>query len=113
MENSEADQYAGQEVAMMGWGDLKFGNFLNFYSENLIFVYFYSELCFIFLNFIVILNLLTEKTRSISLQQVKGTVVTNAECMDDYGILNITTKMFCVSSPVQSACQVTKFLSDQ
>jgi hypothetical protein len=29
--NSEADQYAGQEVAMMGWGDLKFGNFLNFY----------------------------------------------------------------------------------
>ena len=63
------------------------------------------------MSFIVILNLLTEKTRSISLQQVKGTVVTNAQCMDDYGILNITTKMFCVSSPMQSACQVTKVVT--
>ena len=78
--------------------------------ENLIFLYI-SIANYVFLNFISFLNLLTEKTRSTSLQQVKGTIVTNAECMDDYGILNITTKMFCVSSPVQSACQVTKVVN--
>jgi hypothetical protein len=43
--------------------------------------------------------------RSNVLQEVKGTVVTNAECMDDYA-MEIADEMLCVSAPVQSACQV-------
>ncbi len=46
-----------------------------------------------------------EKTRSDTLQEVKGSVVTNAECMDDYA-MDIADEMLCVSAPVQSACQV-------
>ena len=84
---------AGQEVAMMGWGDLTYG------IENL---------NLILILFRVIFKLYfshAEKTRSNILQEVKGTVVTNAECMDDYA-MEIADEMLCVSAPVQSACQV-------
>jgi hypothetical protein len=90
--SAETIPSAGQEVAMMGWGDLTYG------IENLHFILILFRLIFI-------LYYSHAEKRSNILQEVKGTVVTNAECMDDYA-MDIADEMLCVSAPVQSACQV-------
>ena len=89
LSSDDADQYAGQDAVLMGWGKLKLG------------IQFYSCLY----NYEIIFKSI-EGDQSDTLQQARGRILTSYVCWTNYH-LSFVNSMLCTSALVQSTCTVS------